>query len=105
MNGQKVFKTTFIFLLVFFLFIYIASNAGFYEYKLNEKKYLTEEKIKEFEQDIVNGVEIDINNYLTDTNKNYDNLFTNLNRDISKYINKGFEEVLKYLFKYIDKSL
>lgn len=105
LNKKNICKFIFSTLLIFFLFLYFASNSGFYEYKLNEKKTLTEEKIKEFEQDINSGKEIDINNYIDDTNKSYDNIFTNTSRDISAYINKGFEKIIKYLFKYIDSSL
>lgn len=105
MNKKNIWKATFTSLLIFFLFLYITSNSGFYEYKLNQKKVLTEEKIKEFEQDINSGKEININNYVNDTKKKYDNIFTDTSRAISNYINKGFEKVIKYLFKYIDSSL
>lgn len=105
MNYLKMFKSCFVILVLFFLFTYVVGSSGFYEYKLNEKKFLTEERIKQFEEDVDNGVDIDINNYVIDTNKDYDNVFTNLSRKISSYINKGFEEAFKYIFRYIDSAM
>ena len=104
MNYEKICKNCFVFLLIFFLFIYVVGGSGFYEYKLNEKKILTEEEILKFENDVKNGISVDINDYLEDANRNYDNAFTKINRKISHYINKGFEEVFKYLFRYIENS-
>ena len=105
MNKEQIIKTGSILIFLFFLFTYIIGSSGFYEYKLNEKKILTEEKIEQFENDLNNGVNIDINNYIEDGNKNYDNIFTKINRDISNYINKGFEVTFEYLFRYINSNV
>jgi len=104
MNKDQFIKVASILIFLFFLFTYIVGSSGFYEYKLNENKNLTEEKIKQFENDLSNGVNIDINNYLEEGNKNYDNIFTKINRDISYYINKGFEVTFDYLFRYINSN-
>lgn len=94
-------STLFFFL---FIFIYVVGSSGLYEYKLNEKKVLTEQQIKNFENDVNNGVKIDITDYIV-PEKNYDNVFTKTNRKISQYISKGFEESFKYLFRYINNSV
>lgn len=104
MKYIKVLKASLAFLFLLFIFLYIVGSSGLYEYKLNEKKVLTEEQIKKFESDVNNGVKIDINDYIP-IEKNYDNAFTKLNRDISKYISTGFEKTFKYLFRYIDSSI
>lgn len=101
MKYVKLLKAFSLFLFLFFIFIYIVGSSGFYEYKLNEKKVLTEEQIKKFENDVNSGAKVDINDYII-PEKNYDNTFTKVNRDISRYISKGFEETFKYLFRYID---
>ena len=103
MKYIKILKGLSVFIFLFFIFIYIVGSSGFYEYKLNEKKVLTEEQIKRFENDVNSGIKIDINNYIT-KEKNYDNAFTKASRDISYYISRGFEETFKYLFRYIDNN-
>lgn len=104
MNKDNIIKTISILFFLFFLFTYIVGSSGFYEYKLNEKKVLTEEMIKKFELDVSKGIDIDITNYVQDNFNDYDNLFTKINRDISYYINKGFEITFEYLFKYINEE-
>lgn len=104
MKYDKIMKYIFYFFLVFFLFMYIAGSTGFYEYKLSEEQKLTEEQIKKFEEDVKNGVNIDIYNYIP-KKKNYDNLFTKTNRDIAGYISSGFKAFFDYVFKYIERSM
>ncbi len=104
MNYMKVFKFGIAFLFILFAFIYVVGSSGLYEYKLNEKKILTEEQIKNFENDVSNGTAIDITDYII-PEKDYDNIFTKTNRKISQYISKGFEESFKYLFRYIDNNI
>lgn len=104
MNLKKAFNITFIILFLFFIFVYSLGSNGFYEYKLNRKKFLTEEQIKKFEEDVANGKTIDINNYMEVEEKNYDNTFTDINRKISSYITKGFKKAFEYLFRYLENN-
>lgn len=97
---KKYFK--YIIVLIFLIFIftyYFGSNV--FEYKLKNKKVLTEEQIEKFEEDIKKGNKIDITEYVV-KEKNYDNIITVTSRKISKYIDKGFENLFKYLLKYIE---
>lgn len=104
MNCEKICKNCFIFLLILFLFIYMVGGSGFFEYKLNEKKIMTEEEIMRFEEDVKNGEFVDINDYLEDSSKNYDNSFTKINRSISKCVDKFFERIFRYIFDYVESS-
>ncbi len=104
MNYKKIFKFGIMFLFIMFIFIYAIGSSGLYEYKLNEKKVLTEEQIKNFENDVNSGNVIDITDYII-PEKDYDNVFTKTNRKISQYISRGFEESFKYLFRYIDNNI
>ena len=84
--------------LVFLFFFYFGKNI--YKYKLTEKKELTEAQIEKFENDIKNGIEIDINEYVI-KDKNYDNEITKLNTKISHMIDKGFKKIFEYFIKNI----
>ncbi len=91
----------FIYLVIlFFLFIYFF-GGNIYKYKLTEKKDLTLEQISKFENDIKNGIEIDLSEYVV-KDKNYYNSITNINNDISKIINVGLRKIFQYLLKKID---
>lgn len=100
---EKIIKVSLYLLLFSFLFVYIIGSSGLYEYRLNNKKTLTEDAIKKFEADVKNGVKIDLNDYIV-VEKNYDNELTRTNRKISNYIGSVFKKAFKYLFRYIGNN-
>ena len=61
---------------IIFMGLYISSISGFYEAKLSNKVALTDEAIKEFENDVIEGKTIDVNTYITNKNVDYSNKFT-----------------------------
>ena len=78
--------------------MFFTSGNGYYEYELNKKTTLTKEAILKFEQDIKDGKEIDVNNYLIKENKDYNNKFSNFGRNLSNNIGKVFSEGVKLIF-------
>ena len=74
--------------LLFLLYISlsIAMETGYYESKLNEKTIMTEESIKQFEQDVRDGKNVDIQDYLIDKNKDYSNGATKLGVFVSSLV-------------------
>ena len=82
------------------LFLYFFGN-NIYQGWITEKKDLTIEQIKKFEQDIENGVEIDLEEYIV-KDKNFDNTITKINSKISNAIESSFKKIFKYLLKNID---
>ena len=79
-------------------------NLGYYNIAA-KNKVITEEKLLEFEQDVKNGREIDIKEYIRDTT-NYKNIYSNLGYNISvgidNVLNKGLKKVgdiIEKLFK------
>ena len=67
----RVFRWIFLFFFVIFLTLYFSQLTGYYEFKNYQKMTLTEEQIVQFEQDIKDGKEVDIKNYVVDTKKDY----------------------------------
>ena len=92
-----------IILLIFIIFIcsYYVSNSGYYEYHMQSKTILTNEKIKEFEEDIKNNKDIDLKTYLDNEDIDYSNKITNLIYKISDNSNKLARKCIKELFKKI----
>ncbi len=80
-------------------------QSGYYEAKLNERTTLTEEQMKQFEEDIKNGKEIDLNNYLAEQRRDFSNGATKAGVAVSNIIENVFAEgftrlgdILKKLF-------
>lgn len=101
---KNVFKCFLIFNIVIFLVLYFSYGSGYYINKNKEKSILTDEKIKEYEDDLKNGVDVSKNDYIVvlDT---YDNSYTRLSLSISSKIERVFNEVIKYLFKKIGEEI
>lgn len=106
-NKEKIGKFIFIVFFISFLVIYFSDMAGYYEYQNYKKSSLTEEQIKKFEEDVNNGIEIDINQYLIQDEKKYNNslskLASKLSDSISKVVNSGVEYVFKSVSKFIEE--
>jgi len=99
---KQIPKIVIIITFIIFLFFYFFGN-NIYQGELTEKKDLTIEQIKKFENDVKNGVEIDINDYVV-KEKNYNNDVTRLNDNISNFIELGFKKLFKYLLKGINSE-
>lgn len=88
---------SFTLIIVFFIMFY-TSGGGYYEYELNKKTILTNEAILKFEQDIKDGKEIDVSDYLITENNDYSNKFSNFGIKVSNNIGKVFSEGVKFIF-------
>lgn len=101
-KGNIILKILSVFFLIY-ISLYIMDNLGYYN--INTKnKVLTEEAIKEFENDIKNGKSIDIKNYVGDST-NYKNFYSNLGYNLSvgvdNVLNKGLKKIGDILKKLL----
>ncbi len=84
----KVFRWLFLFFFVIFLTLYFSGVTGYYEYQNYQKMTMTEEQIKQFEQDVKDGKEVDVKDYLKNQTKDYQNGFTKVGVKVSTGISK-----------------
>lgn len=98
----KIFKKIFIFLLTGFTAIYISEATGYYEFEQHNKKVMTEEKIREFENDVKQGKNIDLNNYMVDDTKNYESKLSKFGDDMSDRIEDVVVGCLNATFNYLN---
>lgn len=98
---DEVFRIIFIVLLVCFITLYVSNETGYFDYHNRQNVVLTEQKIKEFEEDIKNGVNMDIENYLENSKINYNN---NTSR-FGLYLSNKLGEVVKSGIEIVVKSL
>jgi len=99
---KKGIKIVFIGIVALYLLLYFSYKNGYYRDINNEKKILTEEKIKEYEEDLKNGVDVTKKEYVV-VAPSYDNNLTRGFLKISKTIESGFDKTIKYIFKKLNK--
>lgn len=101
--NKRIIKFIVYLIVIIFLCSYFIEFAGYHEYYLQNKKNLTEEGIKQFEQDVKEGKEIDIDNYLTKTNIDYSNKLTRTTSEVSIKLNNYLKEFLTNGFDIFEK--
>ena len=105
-NKKKpnIFNRIFFVLIIMFLCLYSISVMGYKDKRLENKTLYTEEMIKQFESDVKNGKEIDINDYLTYEEVDYSNKSSELGEKFSEGIDFVSEKSLEWmtsLFTYL----
>ena len=88
----------FIFLVLFILFTIVFFNRGNNYYE--NTNIIGEDAIKQFEEDLKEGKEINPKNYIT-PRKNYNNRISRYTLKVSHMIEFVFDKSLKKLLKYI----
>lgn len=101
----KIFWKFFLVLLIGFTAIYISEATGYYEFEQHNKKVLTEEKIKQFEEDVANGKNIDINDYVVTNEQNYETKLSKFGDKMSNKVEKFVVDGLNNTFKFLNNVL
>ena len=105
MKKSNVFRIIFLTLVFLYIGLYFASNAGYIDYQSRNKTILTEEQIKKFENDVKENRPIDIENYITDKQAQYDNNISRLSLKVSSTIGETFENILNYIFGKLENAM
>lgn len=89
-------------LFLIYIALFIANMSGYYESRVREQVTITDEGIKEFEEKVQNGEEIDITSFLKtereDYSSNMSNLGDNLTSGLENIISSG-AQIVSNLFK------
>ncbi len=101
---KNIFKIGLIICIISFLILYFSYQNGYYVDRNKEKNILTEEKIKEYEEDLKNGVDVSKKDYIViiDT---YDNSYTRSFLSVSKKIENGIDYIIKFIFNQIGETI
>ena len=98
------FKIGLAILIILYLVLFFSYRNGYYIDKNKEKSLLTEAKIKEYEEDLKNGVDVSKKDYVV-VSESYDNPYTRLSLAISKKIESGFDKIIKYFFRKVGDTI
>ena len=99
---KKSIKVFFLIIVLGYLLLFFSYKNGYYRNLNRDKKILTEEKIKEYEEDLKNGVDVSKKDYAV-IEPSYDNTYTRSFLKLSKAIENGLDKTIKYLFKKLGK--
>ena len=106
--GNKIFHKVWFILFLIFLTLYISQASGYYESSISKKTTFTNEQIKRFEQDIKDGKNVDIEKYLDNTTKNYQNKLSktalSFSETISKYTKMGIEKFFSIIGNAVEEE-
>lgn len=106
MNKKRIFKLLFGLVFVAFLISYVISESGYYEYNLRNKSVMTKESMEKFEDDLKNGKDVRMEDYVVNTTKNYTSRLTTSTNKISTSVNsflkKGIEGVFKVASRLVE---
>ncbi len=103
MKHKKLLKFICLTLMMIFLGAYLIEMSGYYEYNLQTRKNLTTEQMKQFEKDIQEGKEVDLESYLESTTVDYSNKLTRTTSEVSIQVNQYLKEFLTKGFKMFEK--
>ena len=93
-------------ILVFLFFVlYFMQASGYNEYTRNRENMLTEEQIKEYEEDIEAGKDITIKDYLNKDKVNYENKVSELGLDLSRLIEDIFNKGMNTFFEMLNEAV
>lgn len=102
MKVSKLFKFMVFIVVVVFFCTYFMEKTGYYEYKLQNKKILTENEMLRFENDVKEGKDVTLEDYLSNTNVDYSNSLTKTTSNISIKLNKYLKNILVNGFDIFD---
>jgi len=101
----KGFKLIIIVLFFLFIALYISNSTGRFEHENYRRMVLTREAIEEFEEDVRQGRNIDIRNYLDDTRSDHSNALSNTGLMLSQRTEEIIGGTINGIFRGIYRLL
>ena len=99
----NIFRFIILCLLMTYSFVFFMANMGYSEYRNHNRRVITEENIRKFEEDIKNGKKLDVNNYVVKDTfivKNQSSL--KISKSIGSITRKTIQKIFKILNKIVE---
>ena len=96
---KTIIKIFLLLISIAFISSYLVASSGYYEYQLQQRIILTNEQIKEFEEDIKNNQYIDLKDYSQKEQLDYTNKLTNFVYNISENSSNLTRKIMKKIFQ------
>ncbi|MBE6155177.1 MAG: hypothetical protein E7164_00265 [Firmicutes bacterium] len=101
-KGNWFFRILTVFFIIY-VALFISLHTGYYEKTVRDRTLMTEEKIKQFEEDVANNMVVDIKDYLPNE-EDYSNIFTKSAISISSTLGNILDSKAENFWDFI-KSL
>ncbi len=90
--------------IIIFLGLYFAYQNGYYERVTRDKILLTNKSIEQFEQDVSEGKDVTIEDYLEEE-KNYSTKTSKISLTLSSKLENMLDKGIKYLFRKLSSMV
>lgn len=100
---NKVMSRIFLALLIGFSALYISEATGYYEFEQHKQVELNEKKIAQFEQDVKEGKNIDVNDYIDEKEISYQNNASTIGITLSEQLGNVVQGGLESTFGFLGK--
>ena len=99
--NKKLVKLISIVIIIIFIASYMIAESGYYEYTMQRRTIITNEKIKKFEEDIKNNKDVSTHDYIVEDYIDYTNAFSNLGVKVGDFTEKAIKYFIKKALKLI----
>lgn len=104
--SNKIIRVGFLILVLSFLAIYLLASNGYYATEEQKRSILTKEKMVLFEQDISQGKNVDLEEYMDSVYTSYESTLSDVcykaSKKINTYVKSGVESIFKIINNLID---
>lgn len=105
MDKKKLIRGIFLIFFLVFIVSYIIEQSGYYEYNLSKRTVLTNEKMLQFEKDVLDGKDVTLEDYVVSSSKDYTSSLTKstnkVSSEVNKVLKKGIEGVFRVLGNFV----
>lgn len=102
-KANRILKIIILTNFIIFSALYISQSVGYFDYKNSKKVALTSKQIRQFEKDVSEGKDVDINNYIEANQTNYQNKISKVGLSISQTTEKIIQKIITEIFKVLSK--
>lgn len=92
-------------LFIVYMALFITQSTGYYELKQHNRMVMTNENMKKFENDVKQGKDISIEDYIDTTKKDYSSRVGDIGNKTSSLIEKVMTKGIKTSFGMLGKLL
>lgn len=100
---NKIMSRIFLFFLIAFTALYVSEATGYYEFEQHKKVELNRAKIKQFEEDVRNGKDINVKDYISEVDISYENGVSTIGYTLSEKIGDIVENGMEATFTFFGK--
>ena len=97
---NKIVSRIFLFLLIAFTALYVSEATGYYEFEQHKKVEMNKVKIEQFEEDVRNGKDINVKDYIDEVDVSYENVISTVGYTLSEKIGDIVEGGLEATFNF-----